>query len=287
MTNTKSNNRQPHTREEETTWIMNIAGINLSVKVDDPVLGREACRLYSPFEVKGKSVFDIAIHVQPDMAGREPRPIKTLYDGSLFWIDSYNFSGKMDVSRRFAAFSVAPGWEGLDAVLRVIVAILLATHGGLLLHASSVSLGGKAFVFPARPEGGKSTIVRLLQGGEVIGDELVAVRRIHEDVTVYGTPFWNAGPEGAPPPVQAPAKAICLLTKADSASATMLEPVKMAAKMLPHIYYDPENSETNIRTLNALAGIADIVPGYELQFNLDQEQLRRCLSEIGQKIYSA
>lgn len=280
MSSISNNTDQVHTLEEITTWVMNIAGINLAVTVDDPTMGREARRLYGSFMAKAEPMFNVAICVRPNMAGREPRPIGTLNDGIVFCIESCNFLGKLDVSVGSATFSIAPEWEALDAVLRVIVSILLATHDGLLLHASSVSLGGNAFVFPARPEGGKSTIARLLQGDEVIGDELVAVRRTRNAVTVYGTPFWNAGPEHSPPPAQAPVKAICLLTKADSTSATKLEPVEMAAKMLPHIFFHPENRENNRATLNALAGITGTIPGYELRFCLDVEDLRRCLDEI-------
>lgn len=263
-----------------TTWVMSIAGINFAVTVDDPVMDREARRLYSSFVTEAEPMFDVAICVRPDMAGRGPRPIRTLYDGVVFYVDSHNFSGKLDVSGGSAAFSIAPEREAFDAVLRVVISILLATHDGLLLHASSVSLGGNAFVFAARPEGGKSTVARLLQDDKVIGDELVAVRRTSNAVTVYGTPFWNTGPERSSPPAQVPVKAICLIEKADSTSATKLEPVEMAAKMMPHIFCDPKNRETNKATISALSGITETIPGYELRFRLDAEDLRRCLDEI-------
>lgn len=266
--------------DDMTTWVMSIAGINFAVTVDDPVMDREARRLYGSFVTEAEPMFDVAICVRPDMAGREPRPIGTLYDGVVFYVDSYNFSGKLDVSGGTAAFSIAPEREAFDAVLRVVISILLATNDGLLLHASSVSLSGNAFVFAARPEGGKSTIAGLLQEDEVIGDELVAVRRTRNAVTVYGTPFWNTGPEYFPPPAQAPVKAICLITKADRTSASKLEPVEMAAKMMPHIFHDPKNHEANRMTLNALAGITETISCYELRFGLDAEDLRRCLDEI-------
>jgi hypothetical protein len=264
-----------------TAWIMSIAGINIALTVDDPAVGKEALRFYDSFIVNAEPVVEITIRVRPDMAGGESALIKTESDGIVYRVESHNFSGTLDTSRGVAAFSIAPDWEALDAVLRVVLSILLAKDGGLLIHASSVSMGGNAFIFPARPEGGKSTIAKLLQDDKVIGDELVAVRRDADVFTVYGTPFWNGGPLASRPPVKAPVKAICLLTKADRTSATKLEPVAMAVKMLPHVFCDPENLETNRVTLNALAGMTETISCYELRFALNAEDLRRCLNGIG------
>jgi hypothetical protein len=266
--------------EESTDWVMNIAGFNLAVTVDDPAVGKEAVRLYGSFIVKDEPAFDIAIYVQPDMTGRKPRPMKTQSNGIVYSVDSYNFSGQLDLSGSCATFSIAPDCEALDAVLRVIISVLLTAHNGLLIHASSVSIGGNAFIFPARPEGGKSTIAKLLSDDQVIGDELVAIRRDHNTYTVYGTPFWNTGPGGSPPPIHATAKAICLINKANNASISKLKPVEMAAKMMPHIFHDPKNRETNRVTLNALAGITEAISCYDLKFSLDAKDLRRCLDEI-------
>jgi hypothetical protein len=266
--------------EELTDWVMNIAGFNLAVTVDDPAVGKTALRLYRSFVTKADPVFDIKISVRPEMAGSKPRSIRTQSDGIVYSVDSYNFSGQLDLSRSCATFSIAPDWEALDAVLRVVISIVLATNGGLLIHASSVALRGNAFIFPARPEGGKSTIAKLLSDDQVIGDELVAIGRDHNTYTVYGTPFWNSGPMSSYPPLQAPAKAICLINKADYTSICKLKPVAMAAKMMPHIFHDPKNRETNRVTLNALAGITEAISCYDLKFSLDAKDLKRCLDEI-------
>lgn len=257
-----------------------IAGLGISFTLDDLALADKARRLYKQYAEEVESSIKITICVSDELANQKPRPIKTTYNDGVFHVDSDSFTGNLDTSAGSATFYIEPEWQTFDAVIRVIISILLVTYDGLLLHASSVSRGGNAFVFPARSEGGKSTVARLLQDDEVIGDELVALRRIRNIVTVYGTPFWNAGPAGSLPPAQAPVKAICLLTKADRTSATKLEPVEMAAKMLRHIFCDPENREANRATLNALAGITETVSCYDLRFRLDAEDLRRCLDEI-------
>jgi hypothetical protein len=277
---------QAEIEPDREAWTIQIADQTLSLAIDDHKLARRARLMYGSFAAECERVMEpmleIEMRVDPAMADQRPRSIVTGYDGRVFTIDSYNFTGWLDIPGNRGAFSISPEPEAIDAVLRVCVAILLATRGGLLMHASSVAVDGGAFVFAALSEGGKSTIARLLRDDDVIGDELVALKWVSGSAVVCGTPFWNAGPTGSPRPLKVPVRAICLLEKDRSAAARPLESVTAAARMLPHIFYDPENGETNRRTLDALAGIAAAVPCYRLRFGLDVQDLRRCLGGIGQ-----
>ncbi len=271
---------RPHNKEETKQWVISMAGFNLAVTVDDPAVVLEAHRIYSSFTAEAEPDFAIEMNVRTGRDGQKARPMKTVSTGGVWQIDSYNFSGELDTSSASARFSIEPNWGAFDSVLRVTLSILLAQEGGVLVHASSVSREGKAFVFAARPEGGKSTVAGMLNDGVVIGDELVAIRRGPNGVIVYGTPFWNGGPTVSDTPAQAPAQAIFLLTKADQTSARRLEPAQMTAKLIPHIFFDPDNLKTSRATIDALADITQTVPGYQLRFGLDADALRRCLDEI-------
>ena len=54
-----------------------------------------------------------------------------------------------------------PSPYSLDSVLRILHTVLLAGQGGMLMHASSVMLDGRAYLFTGVSESGKTTISRL------------------------------------------------------------------------------------------------------------------------------
>ena len=73
------------------------------------------------------------------------------------------------------------------------IAPFLPSFSSLLFHAAAWAGNGRAALFLAPDEGGKTTAVRLLaaavQGGTVLGDDQVIVRRHNGDFWVYGTPW--------------------------------------------------------------------------------------------------
>lgn len=96
----------------------------------------------------------------------------------------------------------------------------LLACGRLVLHASSVAYGGRAFVFTAPSGGGKSTHAAMWEralGAEVInGDKTVL--GFHEDVLyAWGSPM--AGTSGIWRNISAPVEAVVRLEKAPENSA--------------------------------------------------------------------
>ena len=70
---------------------------------------------------------------------------------------------------------------------------ILALNQGALLHASAVIKGRNAFLFFAHSGGGKSTIANLSRKFCVIGDDVVAVRRIAKKFYAFPTPWIQEG----------------------------------------------------------------------------------------------
>ena len=58
-----------------------------------------------------------------------------------------------------------------------------------ILHGAGVVRNGKALLFFAPDEGGKTTLVRGLQGGRVLSDDHIAVRKADAVFQAYATPF--------------------------------------------------------------------------------------------------
>ena len=87
--------------------------------------------------------------------------------------------------------------RAVDAVVRYVLASHLLARGGLLVHASAVRIGDRAWVF-AGPSGcGKTTIGTRL-AGELLCDEAVAVMPGGAGPVAWATPYWHARPGHAP-----------------------------------------------------------------------------------------
>jgi len=78
----------------------------------------------------------------------------------------------------------------IDSVLRIVHSIILANEGGFLLHASSVTRNGRAFLFSGVSGAGKTTISRLAPPDAVLlTDEVSYIRHESDGYRAYGTPF--------------------------------------------------------------------------------------------------
>lgn len=86
-----------------------------------------------------------------------------------------------------------PGRIGTKTVLTSIeVAHLIARAGGFIFHCSYIDRGGKAILFTAPSETGKSTQAELwknLRGAEIINGDRAAVRIVDGRILAEGIPF--------------------------------------------------------------------------------------------------
>jgi hypothetical protein len=109
-------------------------------------------------------------------------------------------------------------------VLRVLYFFGFIENRGLLLHASGLVRGNRAYVFPGVSDAGKTTIVRHSSWMAVLSDELVAVRlNGNRDAPVaFGTPFY--GDWGRPgEEINAPIQGLYFPVKS---TANRLEPLR-------------------------------------------------------------
>lgn len=88
----------------------------------------------------------------------------------------------------------------LAAILQRIFMVLFYKYGGIIFHASSVEVQGKAHVFVGDSGKGKTTIARLsndLYGLRVLADNQVFIRRQGEEYLIYPFPFSQFHKDGA------------------------------------------------------------------------------------------
>ncbi len=146
------------------------------------------------------------------------------------------------------------------------------------MHASAVARQGKAAVFLAPDEGGKTTAVRLSPSGAILSDDQVLVRRDKKGFRVSGTP-WGLYVDAK---VQAPLGGLFLLEKA---SRFALAPLA-THDLVPHIWEEIKNSLSILpkplknKAFGIICDIAAALPVYTLSFargHIDWEAIDRVL----------
>lgn len=99
--------------------------------------------------------------------------------------------GFLDVTRGEARMAPHPSMMGLDMMLRALVTLEALRRGGLVLHAASVELRGRAHVFVGVSGAGKSTLARKMldEGARVLSDEMTVLHPSENGWLVHGTPY--------------------------------------------------------------------------------------------------
>ena len=104
---------------------------------------------------------------------------------------------------------------------------LLTVHDGFLLHASYIERQGRAILFTAPSETGKSTQARLWcdhAGAELVNGDRAAVRILDGEIFACGTPFSGSSPVRRN--VSLPLDAIVYLSQAPANTITRLRGVR-------------------------------------------------------------
>lgn len=131
----------------------------------------------------------------------------------------------------------------------------LLNHGGFQLHASSVLLNGRAYLFSAPSGTGKSTHtekwVRLF-GARYLNDDKPALRETEKGWIAYGTP-WS-GKHDLSTPDKAPLGAIAFLRRGQENSITRLEPQEAVPYFISQLlrYISAEQMELQLSLLDRL-----------------------------------
>ena len=163
-------------------------------------------------------------------------------------------------------------------VSAAFLAPFLPNFDALMLHASAIVRHGRAAVFLAPDEGGKTTAARLCPTGLILCDDQVIVRRRRGRFQVWGTP-WGLHVDAKE---NAPLAGLFLLKKAKRFS---LEPLP-ARKLVPFIWGEIGNSLSILpkplkkKAFEIMCDIAAAAPTWTLSFakdHIDWEQVDRAL----------
>lgn len=153
----------------------------------------------------------------------------------------------------------------------------LVNFSGFYLHASTVVLDGKAYLFSGHPGAGKSTHTRLwLQEfgsrAVIINDDKPALRRIDGVWYAYGTPW--CGKDGINQNRKAPLAGLCFMKKAQQNSIRRLSSLEAMRKVLSQTIYKFQNAESLDKMLPLLEAFLQEIPVFELENRPEPEAVR-------------
>ena len=156
------------------------------------------------------------------------------------------------------------------------IADLLVSRDVLMLHGSTVSVDGEAYLFTAPCGTGKSTHTRYWMS--LFGDRAVMVNDdkpfLHvssSGVMAYGSP-WN-GKHGLSTNVCVPLKGICLLHRGSENTIWRADAVKMR-DLLAHQLHVPDEPILSHRVGVLLDVLLERVPLWEMHCNKDVDAAR-------------
>ncbi len=75
---------------------------------------------------------------------------------------------------------------------QILLMYLLSQKQGAIVHAAGMSMHGKGYLFPGRSGAGKSTVSRLLLGGDtatMLSDDRIIIRKRDNAFRAFGTPW--------------------------------------------------------------------------------------------------
>ncbi len=94
-------------------------------------------------------------------------------------------------------FGLSGAWGGFPCDRRLLWlattwSALVPPSDGLLLHAAAIVKGAQSYIFAGESGAGKTTVAERSPASNVLTDEIVAVRKVGDEVRAYSTPWRQA-----------------------------------------------------------------------------------------------
>jgi len=157
----------------------------------------------------------------------------------------------------------------IDAVLRIIHSLVLASQGGFLLHSASASRNRKAFLFAGVSGVGKTTISRLAPHDvTLLTDEISYIRRCEEGYVAYGTPFTGELAKLGEN-VSAPISALYLLAQGKENRIDSVAPAEATRSILANLLFFAKHDELVQRVFHSVFEFVSRIPVERLTFMPD------------------
>ena len=247
-----------------------LAGVSLVIEVDElRRLGPRKDRFVPFMSRPGKDSVSLTVHpverpcFRPVSHGE--LDTRWYHTGTRLNFDSNFERAHVCLEKRIGDIWVCPGGT-IENFLRVLVALECLSTGGLFLHASGVMTRNKSYVFFGHSGSGKSTIAKIAPNGDILGDDVVVVRRGADGLRAYSLPFGHLPGKAN---FSAPVAGLFRLRKASRHTIRNVSMARGVAELLscsPFVHNDVALQRQALETAHALA---TSVPVQELWFYPD------------------
>lgn len=192
--------------------------------------------------------------------------VRVLRDGDRWRLLCGDFDAEWVPGTRQGHVRLHPSPYSLDSVLRILHTVLLAEQGGMLMHASSVVLDGRAYLFTGVSGAGKTTISRLAPDtAHLLTDEMSFIRLEDGEYFAYGTPF--AGELAIPGAnMRAPLAGIFLLAQGPENRIDPLDASARVRGVMANILYFAKDDALTSKVFDNAIALAARVPVQRLTF---------------------
>ncbi|MDP2939671.1 MAG: hypothetical protein Q8O13_06325 [Candidatus Omnitrophota bacterium] len=156
-------------------------------------------------------------------------------------------------------------------LITFIYSQILAYMEGVLLHCACVAKENVAYLFFAKAGGGKTTLTKLSKRYSVLGDDIIAIRKIENKFLAFATP-WRQNTFIRPKASLAvPIKAVFFLNKSRPLHFEPISPQEALVRVLSQYIHFFLYTELPLakRIFFRLADFFKTIPAYEMYFRKD------------------
>jgi len=208
--------------------------------------------------------FDIDL-ISPEPIDRDT-DVEVRYTDGRWSMRRGDFRAEWDPKTRRGWIRQTPNPYSIDAVLRIIHSLVLASHGGFLLHSASAIRNGRAYLFAGVSEAGKTTISKLAPSDvTLLTDEISHVRRSGDGYVAHGTPFTGELAKLGEN-VSAPVATLYLLAKGKVNRIDRLSAAEATRSILANLLFFAKDEDLVQRVFHSVFHFVSRVPVARLMF---------------------
>jgi hypothetical protein len=136
--------------------------------------------------------FNFEIELAPPGTESRDEDVRVSWDSGQWLMERGDFRAEWNPFTHQGRIQQTINPYSLDSVLRIVHSIMLARHGGFLVHASSAVRNERAFLFAGVSGAGKTTMARLAPPDvALLTDEISYVSFQEDQYSAAGTPFFG------------------------------------------------------------------------------------------------
>lgn len=244
-----------------------IGGLPIRLRAPDPEFWSLLAARYSNFvrpEAPAEMEFELLAAAPGPVSEEEDLQVRC--EDGRWLLARGDFRAAFDLHSRRGHLACVPNPYSVDTLLRVVHSLLLASAGGLLMHASGGIRNGHGFVFSGISGAGKTTMARLAPPDvRLLTDEISYLRRADGGFRAYGTPFTGElGIQGES--ISAPLASVYLIEHGAANRLEALPEAEATRRLMRHVLFFARDADLVADVFATVCELVRRVPVFRLEF---------------------